>query len=487
MGLRLSLTAIGLLVALAAAAAIVLPGGAEEVAPTPPEEYRIDLDPWFHYELAPGYHQRLAYRAVRKGRGWQVQEVVKTRLKGATQWREGWLPRSIVLYGPGAYERARDLVDRYALWAEAQRPPGAAKLQITGHRVGHVADALQPEHEEQPAAARLNPPSRASAAIFSSVSAGGERVGAARVAADIGPTTLVSNLGQEISSNRSFIRDLAQGFTTGSSPDGYAVTSISIQLHVTTQQAPSVAYEIRIHAAAANGRPTGPSLGAFALEDGPRLKLGVNTFRVPLGTDAIQLDPDTRYVVVVDLAASVGQDIQFVMTVHADEDPGGSPSWSIADQAYERVFGLSGNNGFAPGNLGGYAAKIAVGGGFLPFTAALHQLGDDYSQASTCGGTDDPHDVGFRADPLGYQRDPYHIYYCHEPSGEWIPGRIAREGVDFAAPHQLITPGSPGYNDRCLFRDADGNLEPVYSRGQSYVGHNWDPISQTCTSKSASS
>ena len=102
---RVSMIAIGMLNA--GAAVLTLTASANVVVDQPSEEYRVDLEPEFHYHLSDGYHQEIGYRARKvHGGGWQAQEIVMTELNGATERREAWLPRSRVLIGAEAERTA---------------------------------------------------------------------------------------------------------------------------------------------------------------------------------------------------------------------------------------------------------------------------------------------------------------------------------------------------------------------------------------------
>ena len=491
---RLSYTAIATLVAVAAAWVIALPGAAEVIPPPPTDrdEYRVDLDPYYHYELSESYHQRLAYRAVRKGRGWQVQEVVRTRLNGATEWREGWLARSIIIYGDEAYERARELVDLYVRWAIAQRP-SALKLQLDGHR---VAAAVEGESVEEPSAAQVNPPRRGTMALFSGYSNGARSVGARGDATDAQPETLVSNLDQPSIPGQWADSDHLQEFTTGSWPHGYSVSAVAIEFTFHGESPYVGEFEIVIRRATAGGQPTGPVLGTFAKSG--ELTAGVNTFSLE-GSDDLILEPSTRYVVIFDLYAPWGQSttnssVRISATNSNAEDDGSDPTWSIAHVSRGRIPYQTGTfNSPTPGT----ALQIALYG-YAPFGRTIGDWtaqGGNYVYALECGGTEYPPHAAFRANPKGGGGvGPYDTYFCNLDTGKWVTGRHYQMGVDYSRTEDLISVGDDDYNEKCRYskpgyqvitdengnyvRDANGNLQYKV-----YRGANYDPITGGCTQR----
>ena len=92
------------------------------------------------------------------------------------------------------------------------------------------------------------------------------------------------------------------------------------------------------------------------------------------------------------------------------------------------------------------------------------------------------------------------FWACND--GQWVPVRRPRPGVDYAHDHQLIRPGQPGYDNKCLYvrrhpdghpqagqpvLDENGNRipEPVsrYNGNGTWTtirGANYDPIDGSC-------
>lgn len=131
------------------------------------------------------------------------------------------------------------------------------------------------------------------------------------------------------------------------------------------------------------------------------------------------------------------------------------------------------------------------------FSQALHELGDDYAQATHCGDTPDPRYEAFLRDPLGTDWDAYETVYCNLETGEWVTGRVPRAGVDYAWDHQLIGPGEPGYDPSCYYTNSAGERAPAYqvqlnpdgtiqrnADGSvvfiAFHGGLWDPIARQC-------
>ena len=112
-------------------------------------------------------------------------------------------------------------------------------------------------------------------------------------------------------------------------------------------------------------------------------------------------------------------------------------------------------------------------------------MGDNYTQGETCGGKPNPQQEAFRQNPKAafFGGGPYQTVYCDQTTGQWVGGRIAKAGVDYARDDQLIAPGQTGYNEQCRYDkpgfepqwNADGTV--TYKR---LIGTYWDPIAQVC-------
>lgn len=122
------------------------------------------------------------------------------------------------------------------------------------------------------------------------------------------------------------------------------------------------------------------------------------------------------------------------------------------------------------------------------FSQAHHQLGDNYTQPTTCGGKPNPMHEAHRRDPWAafLSSRPYQTVYCYVPTGQWVTGRIAQAGVDYAREDQLIAPGDAEHDDSCIYRNDEGEPRPAYQwdpETQTFTeihGAHWDPIAQQC-------
>ena len=122
--------------------------------------------------------------------------------------------------------------------------------------------------------------------------------------------------------------DVAQAFTTGGNPEGYAFSAASIRL------AGAAADQAVPRVTLAKGGPTGA--GTVALTGPDALAAdGVTVFVAPADT---RLDPMTTYSLVVQGSGSV----KVATTASPDQDGTSLPDWGIADTGAERPRGSSG-------------------------------------------------------------------------------------------------------------------------------------------------
>lgn len=100
--------------------------------------------------------------------------------------------------------------------------------------------------------------------------------------------------------------------------------------------------------------------------------------------------------------------------------------------------------------------------------------------------------------------DSGQFFWACTGDNRWVPVKLPQPGVDYSREDDLIRPGQPGYDERCRYRDADGNPtplfkthyhpqdhadpelrgKPVYVNGQIQGtvihGNNWDPLAGRC-------
>ncbi len=153
---------------------------------------------------------------------------------------------------------------------------------------------------------------------------------------------LVSNLGQADYSSTAHLAsiDLAQGFTTGSNADGYALDAVVLDFAT----APSgLTVQLATGVSQSNAGTTVATLTSPATT-----AAGENRFTAPAGT---VLSAATQYFVVVQGSSGTVR-----RTASKAEDAGAAAGWSIADKTYFR--GASNTGGFQVDT--GYAHKIGV-------------------------------------------------------------------------------------------------------------------------------
>ena len=327
--------------------------------------------------------------------------------------------------------------------------------------------------------------------------------------------TLISNTGQTaagLTANAWTDRDFVQEFTTGSltAPSVWRVSSVDVELTFAVQTVATLpTIQVQIYASS-GGKPTGNALGT--LTPMHTVLSGSNTYQT---TTAVQLNPGTSYVVVVDVSATssnAGSDVRIVYTGSDDEDSGGATGWSIGGTAFSGDFNTPGTY-TSPNNS--QPIKIAISGQeYTPavppsppppaFTQTLKQLseaGANVAQSTyECGGKPNPKLEAFYRDPLGTNWNTGETLYCDLSTGEWVSGRTPQAGVDYGGPDDLIAPGEAGYNASCYYTNANGDRTPLarsvtnpdgsWARNSDgsrifiiIEGANWDPIAQQCTGR----
>ena len=139
---------------------------------------------------------------------------------------------------------------------------------------------------------------------------------------------LVGNTGQGTASGddneRSFNRDHAQAFTTGSNAWGYKLTSVGIELDVILDfNTGEPAYSVSIRSADGNNTTLG------TLTNPASVAAGVNTFSA--SGDGIDLAADTTYYVIVDVSTAGDRVVRMRQTSSNNEDANAASGWSIGD------------------------------------------------------------------------------------------------------------------------------------------------------------
>ena len=151
------------------------------------------------------------------------------------------------------------------------------------------------------------------------------------------PASLVSNAEQAGAGTRNFEQDYATQFTTGSHALGYRLERVSMYVGATS--APT--YTVSIHADDPSEQPPvgRPATASLATLTNPATLL-TSLAPVQFTTDGIDLNPDTKYWLVLDVDS--GGSAQTVGFVGADgEDAGSEPGWSIWDNTVLRDNGSS--------------------------------------------------------------------------------------------------------------------------------------------------
>ena len=145
--------------------------------------------------------------------------------------------------------------------------------------------------------------------------------------------TLVSNLGQG-SSTATVLSSWdpeAQGFITGTHQTGYSLTSV--QLYIDSFEPPATISDLKIslrpRSTISADEPA--SFDTVTFVNPTFTSAGNLTFTLPAGT-TIDLTPESRYFVVIDIINSVaGSGVNIGTTTVTDEDSGAAAGWEIRD------------------------------------------------------------------------------------------------------------------------------------------------------------
>ena len=151
-----------------------------------------------------------------------------------------------------------------------------------------------------------------------------------------GPTAralLVSNTGRSDDGSSGLNRDRSQGFTTGSHAGGYTLTRVDLEMQDTAATTPT--FSVSVHQYKGGSLALGPSLGTLTQQGSVPGTFGTVQFTA---SSTIDLEPNTRYAVVIDVQADPSDDTKVRHTTSSDEDPDGSAGWSMDDGHGRKVW-----------------------------------------------------------------------------------------------------------------------------------------------------
>ena len=136
--------------------------------------------------------------------------------------------------------------------------------------------------------------------------------------------SLVSNVeGARLEQTFTAGTSYGQRFTTGEDAGGYELTSVEVYNYAST-----IYYTVSVCTVDADGYPTTTCTALTTSKGAGEAVEGLEAFSAPSGT---MLEPSTDYAVLIErdsspFNTSIGQ------TITLDEDEGGAPGWSIADE-----------------------------------------------------------------------------------------------------------------------------------------------------------
>ena len=142
---------------------------------------------------------------------------------------------------------------------------------------------------------------------------------------------LVSNAGQITASGR--LPDIiAQGLRTGPSTPGYRLSSIEVDLDSSSSDR---LVRIAPRQTDANRPDLGNDAEIITLSNPDTIVSGYNHYTAPPGTT---LKPDTVYYIVLTNSAGTAEPVgNALYTLHADEDTGGAPGWTVENHRLRRT------------------------------------------------------------------------------------------------------------------------------------------------------
>ena len=196
--------------------------------------------------------------------------------------------------------------------------------------------------------------------------------------------TLVDNTGEADESTLNFSRDRAYWFETGSSADGYTLTSVELDMTVGDATGTDPPYSVAIYTESGNA-PV--SMVGSALTKPASLSTGLNTFTAT--GDGIDLSANTWYGVVLKVTGNGTSGPLVRTTASGDQD--GLAGWDVAARHSSTSRGT--NNwtvnttvGSPQMKVNGYAKNYQVGNiGQTRVTTSPLQYNFDFAQAFTTG------------------------------------------------------------------------------------------------------
>jgi len=183
-------------------------------------------------------------------------------------------------------------------------------------------------------------------------------------AASAQAAVLVKNTGQMTSGNNANLAawSFAQGFTTGSSTNGYTLESIGVTFRSGGNAAQSMTLHAELWSAATGG---GPGSKTADLTVPTTISAGVTTFTAPASTT---LTAGTTYYVVFYTVGTFNP--EGALTAATAEDSGGATGWTIEDTGYIfRADTPAGSSSWASGS--GNVFEIEVNGAEKTTTQTL--------------------------------------------------------------------------------------------------------------------
>ena len=163
------------------------------------------------------------------------------------------------------------------------------------------------------------------------------------------PPPLVSNIGQSGSATALITQQYAQGFRLGTHGQGYAISSVSIDL---VEALPNLTVSLWIDATPGYTFGGVPQNKLFDFENPPSFEVGLNKFTAPAGAFAY---PNVNYYIVLS-----GSSVSIKETTSGEEDAGGETGAVLFDVARTRPSTSTGR--WSSSNQRGSALRLAVEG-----------------------------------------------------------------------------------------------------------------------------
>ena len=147
------------------------------------------------------------------------------------------------------------------------------------------------------------------------------------------PPPLVSNIGQSASATATINKQYAQGFRLGTHGQGYAISSVSIDLAAVPSDLTVSLWIDSPPGYAFHGRA---KRELFDFENPPSFRVGLNEFTAPAGAFAY---PNVDYFIVL---SGFGSSVRIKETTSDEEDPGGETGADLKNTACERALNAIG-------------------------------------------------------------------------------------------------------------------------------------------------